>query len=293
MGRLFVLLLLCLRWRSLVCVERDDFSEYIFKEGDGENSYRVVSPDLPLKFVVLSAPRSATTSLVGLLNSHPSVVCHKEAFHPAKPYTHFAADEVWTSEMRDVNRSKFFERLWTNDAKEEAVGFKAFPGHLTRSDFHVLLSPHVRKIVVERRDKLASYVSNLKGKKEKCFTRGCATPSTSVEVDFDDFRAFIAERDAWFRFLHELADKFDPGSWLFVDTEDLLLRNNSTTINLVYDHLNIPVPDKTTLETSDIKYQPYSSNGKDTLTYLQNFVSNFEQIQNNDLIRHYLKLLPP
>jgi LPS sulfotransferase NodH len=115
------------------------------------------------KFAILAAPRTGSNLLCTLLNSHPEILCHHEVFNPDGIFT--ALDRRHLSlalgslAERDRDPLGFLERVWETGAGYRAVGFKWTRGQNETVLHSILNDPAVRKIVLQRRNRVKTFVS--------------------------------------------------------------------------------------------------------------------------------------
>lgn len=122
------------------------------------------------RFIIVGLPRSGTTYLMSLLNSHKSVICAGELFNP------YSVIETGPPDF-DLNR--VFERDWgpryfmkqffdRHEAEPwERIGFKLMLGHNIRVMSFLPEMPDVPIIYVHRHNRLAQVASYLKAVQTK------------------------------------------------------------------------------------------------------------------------------
>lgn len=101
--------------------------------------------------------------LCTLLNSHPDVLCHHELFNPngifyALDYRDGSLD-FGSMEMRDQSPLPFLQRVWEHTQGAACVGFKMTRGQNDAIMRTVIEDPGVLKIVLYRRNRLKTFVS--------------------------------------------------------------------------------------------------------------------------------------
>lgn len=117
------------------------------------------------RFIIVGLPRSGTTYLMTLLNSHKNVICAGELFNPYSIVEH---EEPDLDGVRVVERDRapryfmkdFFERHETG--KWDRVGFKFMLGHNIRIMTFLQDMPDVPILYVHRANRLAQAASYLK-----------------------------------------------------------------------------------------------------------------------------------
>src|SRR6516225_7630935 len=87
---------------------------------------------VPLRFVILAAPRTGSNMLCTLLNSHPEILCHHEIFNHAGIFYALPLRDRGFSlgalEERDRHPLAFLERVWQTSCGYRCVGFKTTRG---------------------------------------------------------------------------------------------------------------------------------------------------------------------
>lgn len=124
------------------------------------------------RFLILGLPRSGTTYLMTLLNSHRAVYCSGEQFNP---YAIVGIggernDDFDAVTARDRDPIGFFEAFFAAHAApgRQAVGFKFMLGHNIQVLDHIARSPDLKLLHVWRDNKLAqvsSYMQALQTKR--------------------------------------------------------------------------------------------------------------------------------
>jgi hypothetical protein len=117
-----------------------------------------------IRFVILAVPRTGSNLLCTLLNSHPEILCHHELFNPRGIFTaltHREGCPFGSIEERDRDPLRFLQRVWQAAAEYRCVGFKWTLGQNETVLRSVLHDPGVRKIVLRRRNRIKTYVSEL------------------------------------------------------------------------------------------------------------------------------------
>ncbi len=134
------------------------------RAGRCDASRGVILASVPIRFVILAAPRTGSNWLCTLLDSHPRVLCHREIFNPDGIHTALSlphALDLGTSAARDLDPSAVLRRVWTADFGRDAIGFK-LNRESTPAAFAPVLDDHgVRKIVLRRHNRVRTCVSEL------------------------------------------------------------------------------------------------------------------------------------
>jgi LPS sulfotransferase NodH len=161
---------------------------------------------VPLRFVILAAPRSGSNFLCTLLNSHPEILCHHEVFNPTRIF--YALEhrdgsfDLGTIEERDRAPLEFLEKLWSKSLGYPCVGFKMTRGQNERILAKVLGDPDVRKIVLKRHNRIKTFVSALvaerTGQWEVYSDADLIQHKPKVELKLEDLRRHMSENEAYY-----------------------------------------------------------------------------------------------
>ena len=135
-------------------------------------------------FVILALPRTGSTLLTQLLDSHPRITCYNEPFNPDAVY---AADKTLKTERmrayRDEDPVGFTELLYSVDGAERVVGFKILEYQARDVQDHLLLRRDIRKVILRRDNLLASYSSNLMATKVRQWGLGAGDQARKTTID--------------------------------------------------------------------------------------------------------------
>ena len=170
----------------------------------GHNSFLPSKETTP--FVILCYPRTGSTLLVEMLDSHPDILCHAEIFNPKSTYLSRKPHlNIGTKEERDRDPWTFLKNMYAEVDGASIVGFKIMPNHNNRIMLSLLLSRRVKKIVVTRDNWLQTYVSNLIAFQTNEFIAPKSGPrmdsTPQVEVDLRAFRRYLRKVRAFFSIL--------------------------------------------------------------------------------------------
>lgn len=144
------------------------------------------------RFVIVCQPRTGSNWLCTLLQSHPSILCHHEVFHPEDIYYAVGhrdgqLEHLGTREERDRDPLGFLERLWEADFGRPIVGLKLHEGHAPAVQARVLADKSVRKVLLRRRSRLRACISLLRARQTGRWAR---TPYDGVSVVLDPGEVF-------------------------------------------------------------------------------------------------------
>jgi LPS sulfotransferase NodH len=160
----------------------------------------------PQKFVLIAAPRTGSNWVCSMLNSHPEILCHHEIFNPEG--IHYALDhrtgdlQLGTVAERDAAPLDFLARLWPQHFNKRVVGFKFNRGQHEAVLRHVLTDRSVRKIVLTRRNRIKTFVSEMiaaqTGQWESYGLAAGDGLRVRLAVDAQAFRAHVALNRAYY-----------------------------------------------------------------------------------------------
>lgn len=183
------------------------------------------------RFAILAAPRTGSNLLCTLLNSHPRVLCHHEVFNPQGVFTahdyHGDVLNVDSLGQRDDDPLGFLKLVWQTGSDEMAVGFKWTRGQDQRVLRSVLEDADVKKIILRRRNRIKTYVSERIAQEthqwEVYSPQDLMLPRPRIEVDAADLLKHIADNE---HFYAELMDALSGPNQphLLLDYETLFQR---------------------------------------------------------------------
>lgn len=171
------------------------------------------------RFVILAAPRTGSNMLCTLLGSHPEILCHHEVFNPSGIF--YALDcrdgriDLGAADDRDRRPLEFLDRVWRHALGFPCVGFKMTRGQNETVLRAVLADRGVRKIILKRRSRLATYVSEMvaaaTGQWEIYQAADLVRERPKVRVDVAALRRHVALNDAFYaRIEADLAESGQP-----------------------------------------------------------------------------------
>lgn len=172
------------------------------------------------KFVLLASPRSGSTWIVDLLNSHPQLVMYSELFvRTAKERPTFAGDKnilLWNAYywripgirrrlLRPYYTYRYLQEVYAGkgdwDADVRGVGFKLMYGDVRR---HIAIPVYLRMkrvpvVHLVRRNYLDAFISMEVARKRNVFHASSSEELTTLHLDPRETRkrldAILAERN--------------------------------------------------------------------------------------------------
>ena|ERR1700722_456293 len=186
-----------------------------------------LKPD-PVRFAIIAAPRTGSNMLCTMLNAHPEILCHHEIFNPGG--IHYALDhrdgqlDLGSVAERDRHPVAFLHRVFGHRCGRNAVGFKVNRGQNEIAFHDVLTDVNIRKIILRRRNRVKTFVSELIAEKtgqwESYEFSDFSRPSPAVEIDANRLREYVAATDDYYGRIENLLYVTDQHV-LHVTYEDL------------------------------------------------------------------------
>jgi hypothetical protein len=222
-------------------------------------------------FLIVAARRSGSNLLCTLLNSHPEILCHHELFNPRGIF--YALDfrngslDFGSLRERDADPFGFLNRVWqvSNDCR--CVGFKMTRDQAAQVLGKVLNDSTVKKIIVRRRNRLKTLVSELIAEatdRWELYNLEKKTTLPKVLVDVDQLITHAAQNKTFYDRIF-----------------GTLKSSNQSNITLEYETLFSESQQKKTLtylgvESVDFRLTPLSV--KQTPKDLRMVLSNFSEL---------------
>jgi LPS sulfotransferase NodH len=213
------------------------------------------------RFVVLSWKRSGSSLLCGILHHHPEITMHNELFNPIDIFTYHPKALVrnkdgdrWTTLGRDLYPDGFLDHIWSGKLADsealinenfKAVGFKSFPDHWkdVRNEpiwqRAIMDDFRVKKIVLQREDELAVFVSMMRAEKTGRYMTMAYPQNLKLKIDPERFQIFVNNyRDTFRRKYKSPMEKRDT---FRVTYEQIVEEENfeSEILPLLWDFLGV------------------------------------------------------
>jgi|HubBroStandDraft_6_1064221.scaffolds.fasta_scaffold115545_2 hypothetical protein len=163
-----------------------------------------------MHFVIICAPRTGSSYLVGVLSGHPELFVNGNIFDtrkkrlpvfwPNEDLTSGATSELL--ELRGRDPESFLQRILSTNYGREHVGFKMFNGENNEILGRIVADQNFRKVVLYRHNVLANFSSALvAGKTGKYdLKEGEEMPATpKVRFDESKFERFEKRYTSFFR----------------------------------------------------------------------------------------------
>jgi len=165
-----------------------------------------MSTGQPVRFVIFAAPRTGSNLLCSLLNAHPDILCHHGLFNPGG--IHWARDGQGGVSLaeRDRDPARFIATVWASGGDARATGFKMNRDENDDGVRALLHDPLVRKILLRRRNRVRTYVSEEIAKLTGVWETydSPADPTLpAVHVEVDDLIRHSARNAAYYAMIEE------------------------------------------------------------------------------------------
>jgi LPS sulfotransferase NodH len=212
-----------------------------------------------VRFVIVAARRTGSNWLCTLIDSHPSILCHHELFNPGGIYyaqrMRDSAPCLGSITERDADPVNFLDRIWRHSHGHECLGFKMTCGQAGPLLDHVLADAEVRKIVLRRRNRVKTCVSEMVAEQldswEVYDEADLPVHKPRVDLDPRELREHVARNERFY----ERAEALIEGTgqrWLRLDYEDLQSPEDQARILRYLD----AVPGDVPLEPTSVKQNP-------------------------------------
>ncbi|MRX49075.1 hypothetical protein GI374_01200 [Paracoccus sp. S-4012] len=112
------------------------------------------------RFVIFSSARSGTSLVTATLGQHPDIYCHAEIFQ-AKRENHILKEFRAAHDVEGLAKTpvKLARAVLDFTPGPPVVGFKMWTWQAPAAAREILADPGLRKIVIERKNRLAAYSS--------------------------------------------------------------------------------------------------------------------------------------
>jgi len=215
-------------------------------------------------FVIFTVPRSGSNLLCGCLNSHPEIICHHELFHPQDIYyslDHRDGDINYTIKARDKNPIQFICSVSRKKFGKKISGFKMMPGHNREAEEYILKNKSIKKIILNRENKLKTFVSlklaektnsysSLKSANEKLNL--CCREK--IFIEYEELKKNIQNVESYFnRILNYLSGS--KQKYFFITYEDFSLTEGFSTKVELLNFLNVE-PNPCLIQPRHVKQNP-------------------------------------
>ena len=222
-----------------------------------------------MRFVILAAPRTGSNLLCTLLNSHSEILCHHELFNPQGIFTalNFQDDAIeYSTQQRDRDPIAFLDHVWETHLNHQCVGFKWTRGQNEHVLAHVLGDASIKKIVLRRRNRVKTYVSEIIAKQtdqwEVYRQHELVLPRPRVTIDH-----------------HALLQHIDQNNQLYDRIAAFLNRTNQSCIEVDYERLLTTSEQSRVLSFLQVcVYALRPASVKQNPTDLRLSISNFDEL---------------
>jgi len=192
-----------------------------------------MSPRDPVRFVIFAAPRTGSNLLCSLLGGHPDVLCHHGLFNPGGVHmAHGWGGVLGSIAERDRDPAGFLDRVWESGSAARATGFKLNLGESPEAIELLLRDPSVRKLLLRRRNRLRTYVSEAIADRTgiwESYDPPAETALPAIHIDVADLRRHAERNAAWYAGLEAMLAETGQ-DWLDTEYEALSDRHEIARI---------------------------------------------------------------
>lgn len=180
------------------------------------------------RFVIIATPRCGSNWLCTLLDSHPDILCHHELFNPdgirvSQTY-HRQNRSLGNLELREKAPLEFLQLAWREATDCKATGFKINIDQPETVFDEVLGNPDIRKIVIRRRNRIRTFVSErvaeiTGGWESYEYSKRVKSP-LPIAVSPEELKEQVARNQAFYRGICQRLKELHQ-DWLEVEYEHL------------------------------------------------------------------------
>lgn len=210
-----------------------------------------------IPFVILSVARSGTSLLASTLRQHRDIYCHGEIFHE-KTNVHIQPELLERIDMRlrESDPLRFVQEVLAFSPGRRIVGFKMWRSQHRDVCDHILSDPTIKKIVLERENRLASFSSVKLARQTGTWNvPGEANPARlakirkeKVDFDKDEFLKYKRRTDHMFNLYRNKS----RGSVAYISYLDLAKGHFDEVLSFLGAEIIDLKPQKRRLHSSDI-----------------------------------------
>lgn len=162
---------------------------------------------MSIKFVILAIPRSGSSYLTTALRSHPDICIHGEIFHEkASIHIQETVRNHIDLSIREQFPVKFVNEIYRFDQGKKAVGFKIWKSHNLKAVNYVIQNKDVKKIVLDRKNLLASFSSLMIARQTKIWNLSAETAekknyvTPQIKFDKESFLKYVKKHSRFYKF---------------------------------------------------------------------------------------------
>jgi hypothetical protein len=246
-----------------------------------------------VRFVVLSWKRSGTNLLCGILHNHPEITMHNELFNPIDIFTYHPEALVrntngdrWNFLGRDLWPEAFLDYIWSGKHFDgepivqdfKAVGFTSFPDHWTEArnepiwQKEIMDDIRIKKIVLQREDELAVYISMLRAEKTGSNMTQQYPDHLKFYVDPHRFQVFVDNYRVTFR--RKYKSPMEKRDTFRVTYEQLVdeVRFEADILPLLWQFLGVDTSEPIRKLRETIKQAPHDED-------LASVIANYDELE--------------
>lgn len=229
-------------------------------------------------FVILTMPRSGSTLLADLLNSHKKISCHDEVFHILNSFV-VSKEKDPRLNFKKNTRIFFFKKVasYLRTNKNELLGCKILIGNFFnekniqlsgRLKEYVLKDKKLKVILIRRRNSVRRYISNVSARKNKIWhIKNNISKQKKIEFDFKEFLNFVKDEEKTLAKFYKNLDYKER--LLEVYYEDIYGKDKENSLKKIQEFLGV-------------EYQDLRSDFKKINNFdVSEMISNYEEVKGN------------
>jgi LPS sulfotransferase NodH len=215
-------------------------------------------------FVIFSAPRTGSNLLCGCLNSHPEIICHHELFNPEDIYyslDHRNNDFEFSKKDRDENPLQFIASISGKRFGKKILGFKMMPGHNRDAEDFVLKNKNIKKIILNRENKIKTFVSLRIAQKTNCFSsfeekkeQTYKNHTEKIIVNLEELKKYIIYDNVYYNKIKHYLTKTNQ-NYIYLTYEEFTSAESNSIKREILEYLNVE-PNPELIKTRHVKQNP-------------------------------------
>jgi len=227
------------------------------------------------RFIIVATPRTGSTLLGDMLNSHNDIFCDNELYNPHQICRYgFNEDDINGLKYRNSQPIRFWNEFFFSEfaEKQKAIGFNFMLGHNYKILEQIFKKKELKIIFLTRDNKLAQYSSHKMALSTQCWSIKNGqdiNQNYNTMFDFRQFEHWLHEKmtyEVLFGKMLELL-KLD---YIYIEFKQLLQHDAHRAI----------------CNYLDVKFMPLK-----TSLRKQNKNQIIDRFQNQNDVREYLKLI--
>ena len=238
-------------------------------------------PDNLMPFMIISAPRSGSNLLCGLINSHPEILCFYEMFHNKAIHygpNNYEKYDFGTMTDRNSDPVAFLSKIYSLSHGYKAVGIKMFNNHNNIVLRAMITNRKIKKIVLRRKAALHSYTSLMIARMNNDYIllQGKAPEKQNrIDIDVESFKTYVGNMDYFYNKTKKLI-----GSQLFIDLDYTDIVKETEQYNKIISFIGV-----------DNHFSLKAITKKQNVSGLQDKIRNYDEVAQSLTNTKYEKYL--